>query len=131
MAQTRTSPRPRQNKTERLARDRLIRNLRAFEADSYFEFTLHQQIPDAWATLEEDVDVEEKKTKVTLYLDESVAKFYRALGKGYQARVNRVLATYAQLKISNVRAFEAFRAEKEREERERWADEAQADWEEK
>ena len=128
MAQTRKTPRPRQNKTERLARDRLIRNLRTFQEDSYFEFTLHQQIPEAWATLEEDVDVEEKKTKVTLYLDDSVAKFYRAMGNGYQARVNRVLATYAQLKISKVRAFETFQEEKARGERKRWDDEAQADW---
>ena len=65
---------------------------------------------------------------MTLRLDESVAKVYRAHGNGYQARINRVLATSAQLKISKVRAFEAFQEEKAREERKRWSDEAQADW---
>ena len=39
------------------------------------------------------------KTKITLRLDESVAKFFRAMGPGYQARINRILGTWAQLKI--------------------------------
>lgn len=71
---------------------------------------------EAWDTLEADVDVWEKKAKVTLMLDDSLAKFYRAQGVGYQARINRILATYAQMKIAEVREakarYEAFRAGK-------------------
>ncbi|WP_348540471.1 BrnA antitoxin family protein [Shimia sp. R9_3] len=44
--------------------------------------------------------MQERKEKVTLYLDKSVARFYRAMGKGYQARINRLLATWAQMKIA-------------------------------
>ena len=28
------------------------------------------------------------------------ARFYRAMGKGYQERINRLLATWAQMKIA-------------------------------
>ena len=31
---------------------------------------------------------------------DSVAKFYRAMGEGYQARINRLLRTWAQMKIA-------------------------------
>jgi len=41
--------------------------------------------------------------KMSLYLDESVARFYRAMGTGYQARINRILATFAQMRISQVK----------------------------
>lgn len=37
---------------------------------------------------------------VTLRLGESVVKFFRAMGPGYQARINRVLNSYAQMKIA-------------------------------
>jgi len=61
---------------------------------------LREAVPEAWHTLEQDLDVAEPKEKVTLYLDRSVAKFYRAMGQGYQARINRLLATWAQMKIA-------------------------------
>ncbi len=48
----------------------------------------------------------EKKVQVTIRLDESVAKFYRAMGRGYQGRINRVLATYAQMRIAKANMFE-------------------------
>ncbi|SMY05903.1 BrnA antitoxin family protein [Flavimaricola marinus] len=85
-------------KTERIARERLFRHLWEDRKDSLSE-ELRERVPDAWHTLERDLDVEEEKVKVTLYLDTSVAKFYRAMGKGYQPRINRILATWAQLKI--------------------------------
>ena len=46
--------------------------------------------------------VTEPKVKVTLYLDASVARFFRAMGNGYQARINRVLSTWAQMKIAGM-----------------------------
>ena len=64
------------------------------------------QVPEAWDTLEQDIDVDEPKEKITIYLDASVAKFYKAMGRGYQARVNRVLATFAQMRIAQVKRLE-------------------------
>lgn len=90
----------------RIARDRMLRNLRALEDESVVEDLIRDQCPDAWRTLEEDVDVRERKVQITLRLDESVAAFYRAMGRGYQGRINRVLATYAQMRIAKANMFE-------------------------
>ena len=69
---------------------------------------LREEVPEAWHTLEADLDVWEPKEKVTLYVETSVARFYRAMGHGYQARINRILATWAQMKIAGeVRLDEA------------------------
>ena len=53
------------------------------------------------------MDATEPKEKITLWLDKSVAQFYRAQGRGYQARINRILATYAQLRIARVTRMDA------------------------
>ncbi len=90
----------RMSKTERIARDGLMKSLIALNRDPWIVRALAEEVPDAWRTLEHDLDVTEKKVKVTLYLDTSVAKFYRAMGQGYQARINRLLATYAQMHIA-------------------------------
>ena len=96
-----TEPRPRRlTRSERMARDALMRNLIYLQRDTWVTAAIREEVPDAWHTLEADLDVWEKKEKVTLYLDGSVAKFYRAMGAGYQARINRLLATWAQMKIA-------------------------------
>jgi uncharacterized protein (DUF4415 family) len=88
-------------KTERIARDRLFRQLWAADEEVLNQL-IRDQVPDAWHTLEADLDVEEPKVKVTLYLDASIVKVFRAMGQGYQARINRVLATWAQMKIAGL-----------------------------
>ncbi|MEM8801729.1 MAG: BrnA antitoxin family protein [Pseudomonadota bacterium] len=95
-------------KTQRLAGERLMNlMLRSdWDDDDKFIDVVRRNIPDAWHTLEMDVDVAEPKEKVTLYLDRSVAKAFRAMGHGYQARINRLLQTYLQLQIANFKALE-------------------------
>ena len=90
----------RMTKTERLARETLMRDLIALGRDGWITSTLAEEVPDAWHTLEADLDVEEPREKVTLYLDRSVARFYRGMGRGYHARINRLLRTWAQMKIA-------------------------------
>ena len=90
----------RMTKTERIAREGLMKNLIHLHCDGWISSVIEEEIPEAWHTLEADMDVEEKKEKVTLYLDRSVARFYRAMGQGYQGRINRLLATWAQMKIA-------------------------------
>ena len=70
------------------------------EGEIALERLIRHQAPEAWHRLETDLDVREKKVHLTLRLDESVAKFFRAMGPGYQARINRVLATYTQMRIA-------------------------------
>jgi len=95
----------------RIARDRLFRHL--WEGrDDHLSEALREQAPEAWHTLEYDLDVTEPKVKLTLYLDSSTAKFYRAMGQGYQARINRILGTWAQMKIAGLIATEAHMAKR-------------------
>ena len=90
-------------KQERIARERLIYYMWMAGQDQKNLLHLFQgEIPEAWHTIDVDHDVEEPKEKVTLYLDQSVARAFRAMGKGYQMRINRILQTWLQLKIGNV-----------------------------
>lgn len=97
----------RPSKTRRIARDRLMQNLMITRYDTAVDAILREEVPDAWHTLEMDLDVEKPKEKITLYLDRSVARFYRGMGRGYHARINRILATWAQLKIGEFLQAEA------------------------
>ena len=65
-----------------------------------------EQVPEAWHTLEMDIETFEPKQKVSLYLDKSVVKMFRAMGGGYQARINRILATWLQMKMADLIGLE-------------------------
>ena len=89
-------------KTKRLAEDRFRQLMYHSQYDDY-QFNLRvlrHEVPEAWHTLEFDIDVTEKKEKVTLYLNKSIIKMFHAMGNGYQARINRVLETWLQMKIA-------------------------------
>ena len=90
------------NKTQQMHLERLMLNAHHLETEDLSDYDIKHLIPVEWDTLERDVDVEEKKVKITLRLDESVAKFYRAMGNGYQARMNRILGTFAQMRMGQV-----------------------------
>ncbi len=89
-------------KTKRLAEARMhqLLFLEAMTRDEVFLETARKEIPEAWHTLEMDVETEAPKEKVTLYLDRAVIQMFRKMGKGYQARINRVLETYMQMRIA-------------------------------
>lgn len=103
-----------ETRAQRLARERLTLLLHGLERDDAWAGRIQALVPDAWQTLEADLPLVEKKTKVTLRLDESVAKFFRAMGPGYQARINRLLATYAQMRIAEVYKLERFARSRDR-----------------
>jgi uncharacterized protein (DUF4415 family) len=90
------------SKAEKLARRRLIYHLWVASEDRLPMHEVRNEVPDAWATLEADLDCYAPKEKVTLYLDQPVAKAFKAMGKGYQGRINRILATWLQMKIGHV-----------------------------
>lgn len=100
---TETAPRLSQTKTARLARERLRRALAGLEEDADLWATVQETAPEAWGTLEQDLDLPEKRVKITLRLDASVAAFFRGTGPNYGERINRVLATWAQMQIGEVR----------------------------
>lgn len=99
---------PALTKSERYARQRLIYHL--WRADGEDELPLHrmaEEVPEAWHTIEADIDCYEPKVKLTLYLDASVAKMFRAMGTGYQARINRILNTWLAMKMGGLMAEDA------------------------
>ena len=89
-------------KTALRARERLRRYLFSPKNDLQLWSEVQSQVPEAWAYLKDDLPDEERKVKITLRLDESVVKMFRATGPGYQARMNLVLATYVQMQIGEV-----------------------------
>jgi uncharacterized protein (DUF4415 family) len=93
----------RMTKTERIARDRLTFHMwHWMNDDDAVEEELRKITPRAWATLELDIDCDEPKEKVTLYLDRTVARSFKMMGKGYQARINRLLATWLQMRAAEM-----------------------------
>ena len=95
--------RPTNTKTRQLMIERMLLNLEHLKLEDKLDYHVQALVPEAWDTLEQDVDVVEKKTKLTVYLDASVAQFYQAMGKGFHGRINRVLATFAQMRIAQVK----------------------------
>jgi hypothetical protein len=63
---------------------------------------MREELPEAWHMVEADLDCREPKRKMTLYLDASVAQMFRAMGQGYQARINRILSTWLQMKMAGL-----------------------------
>lgn len=87
-------------KSKRLAAAR-YRALMAQMNDDELRFEdLKDVVPEEWHTLELDLDCIAPKDKVTLYLDRAVARTFKAMGQGYQARINRVLELWLQLQIA-------------------------------
>ncbi len=93
-------------KTQRLYFERARLNAAGLAEEDSWDYFVQAQVPEAWDTLEQDIDVDEPKEKITIYLDASVAKFYKAMGRGYQARVSRVLATFAQMRIAQIKRLD-------------------------
>ena len=89
-------------KSEKLARRRLIYHLWVASEDQPPIREIREEAPDAWHMIEADLDCAAPKQKMTLYLDAPVAKAFKAMGKGYQARINRILGTWMEMKIGHV-----------------------------
>ena len=80
-------------------RDRELRDLMRLSQDKMIARMLSEEILEEWNMIVHDIPAYEKKEKLTLYLDKSLAKFFKAMGNGYQARINRILATWARMVI--------------------------------
>jgi uncharacterized protein (DUF4415 family) len=77
-----------------IAYGRFIDELAEFEiVRRHIELTL-DKVTAGWHSIEKDIPVRPRKTKVTAAFDTEVVKWFRAMGLGYQARMNQVLRTY-------------------------------------
>ena len=59
-----------------------------------FQRLIFDNMPFEWASIEDEVPVRQRKTRITASFDADVVKFFRAMGLGYQARMNAVLRAY-------------------------------------
>lgn len=103
----------RMTKSERIRRRAWARDETYLEAIQ-LDVDIRDRFPLEWKLLAHDLDVTEKKEKVTLYVDRSVARMYRGLGNGYQGVMNRVLRVWMQAKTADWLEMEAKILELER-----------------
>ena len=57
-------------------------------------------VPPGWHSVERRAEIKPKKTKLNLALDADMVAWFRALGRGYQPRMNAVLRAYMHAVIS-------------------------------
>ena len=57
-------------------------------------------IPPDWHSVERDVPVGRRRTKITAAFDADLVKWFRNMGLGYQARMNQVLRSYMLAVVS-------------------------------
>ncbi len=70
------------------------------EAD-FRDLRLRQSlIPSGWHQLDATAPVRQRRRKVTVALDEDVARWFHGLGEGWHRRINAVLRTYMLALIS-------------------------------
>ena len=63
-------------------RDRELRDLMRLSQDKKIARMLAEEIPEDWHMIMHDIPTYEKKEKLTLYLDKSVAKFLKPWAMG-------------------------------------------------
>lgn len=93
--------RDRMNNREKLHHYYLVDLMRQLEFDLHDGREIYNHIPLEW----EDIATQPAtpvKTRITLRVDGDVAKFFRAMGTGYQTRMNAVLRAFMLSKISGV-----------------------------
>ena len=73
-----------------------LRELQAVELEMWvrFERLKLNHMPFEWAAIEDRHPVRKRKVRINATYDEDVAKFFRTMGHGYQARMNAVLRAY-------------------------------------
>ncbi|MEL6641570.1 MAG: BrnA antitoxin family protein [Pseudomonadota bacterium] len=81
----------------------------AIDARRMVEHDLHSVahklrcLPKEWDEIWQDADRRDpKKVPVTIRLDADVVKFFKAMGEGYQPRINRVLRSFMHYRLAGI-----------------------------
>ena len=77
----------------------LIRDLRLLQ-DELLQSWIERSLPEGWNGLESSAPVPPGKTRVTIRLDSDMLRWFKALGPGYQGRINDVLRIYWNALVS-------------------------------
>lgn len=71
----------------------MMHELERLQTDLSIEW-IDKSLPDDWTGLDYGEPVARHKTRVTLRMDTDMVRWFRKLGPGYQARINRVMRIY-------------------------------------
>jgi uncharacterized protein (DUF4415 family) len=93
-------PERRRSKTEERSFARMMTELEAQEAAFERFRRARSLVPEGWHAVESRAPVRPRKTKLTLTLDADMVRWFRALGQGYQPRMNAVLRAYMHAVIA-------------------------------
>lgn len=75
------------------ARIQLMYELEELQTDLSTHW-MDQSLPQDWTGMEWHAPIGRHRTRVTLRIDSDMLRWFRKLGPGYQARINRVLRVY-------------------------------------
>ena len=90
-------------KTERLNWMYGVDALEMFERDILDLMWDRKGCPREWHEIWEDKDRRDsKRIRVTISLDADVVKFFKAMGPGYQPRMNRVLRAFMHMRLAKI-----------------------------
>ena len=88
------------SKTEDLSFDRMLDGLDEQMAEIERLKRSHDLVPPGWHAVARLAPVTPPKAKLTLKLDADIVTWFRALGRGWQPRMNAVLRAYMHAVIS-------------------------------
>ncbi|MFO8126459.1 BrnA antitoxin family protein [Yoonia sp.] len=90
-------------KTQRIHWSYATDALRMVEYDLHSVAHKLRCLPKEWDEIWQDADRRDpKKVPVTIRLDADVVKFFKAMGEGYQPRINRVLRTFMHYRLAGM-----------------------------
>lgn len=91
------------NYKESIAARNSIEGLRQLEHDLTDYLNRAETIPRDWFHIcFEGEDRDAKRERITISLDADVVKFFKALGPGYQPKMNRVLRSFMQARVAKI-----------------------------
>ncbi|MCT4610948.1 MAG: BrnA antitoxin family protein [Pelagimonas sp.] len=91
------------SKSERLNWMYGVDAMKMIEEDLHKVLGTLRQCPREWHHIWEDEDRRDsKRTRCTVAFDADVVKFFKAMGPGYQKRMNRVLRAYMHFRLAKI-----------------------------
>jgi len=90
-------------KTQRINWQYAIDAHRQIEHDLHATVAEARMLPPAWDDIWKSDDRRDpKRQRVTMRMDADVVKFFKTMGDGYQARMNRVLRMYMHYRLAGM-----------------------------
>ncbi len=87
-------------KVDAVERDLALLEMETDLAALQWSVASREGLPEGWSEIERAIPTRPRRQKITLLVDEDVARWWRRQGEGYQARINAVLRLYMVAKTT-------------------------------